>query len=201
MKLIGLTGGIACGKTTVADVLRQLGVHVIDADKVSRTVVTPGSKGLKLIGERFGPGILREDGQLDRDALGIAVMADAQAKKDLEAITHPLIQEKIAQLIQDRAMAGDPALVVEAALLVETGSWRLYDQLWVVRASRDTQIERLRERKQCTAEVAAQWVDSQLPVDEKVRYAHIVIDNDGERAALTAQVQAAWASFVGQPPA
>jgi dephospho-CoA kinase len=201
MKLIGLTGGIACGKSTAADVLRQLGVHVIDADKVSRTVVAPGSVGLKLVSERFGPGILGEDGDLDREALGVAVMADVQAKEDLEAITHPLIQEAISQLIQERAMAGDPALVVEAALLVETGSWRLYDQLWVIRASRQTQIERLCDRKQCTAEVAARWVDSQLPVDEKVRYAHIVIDNDGTRQSLVAQIQAAWTSFIGQPPA
>jgi dephospho-CoA kinase len=201
MKLIGLTGGIACGKTTAADVLRQLGVHVIDADQVSRTVVALGSVGLKQIADRFGPDILGEDGALDRDALGLAMIADPQTKQDLEAITHPLIQQAIAQRIQDRAMSGDPALVVEAALLVETGSWRLYDQLWVVRASRQTQIERLSDRKQCTAEVAAQWVDSQLPVEEKVRVAHVVFDNDGTREALAAQVQAAWASFMGHLPA
>ena len=198
MKLIGLTGGIACGKTAAAKVLRRLGVHVIDADAVSRDVVASESQGFAQVLRRFGPGILRPDGSLDRDALGVVIMADAQAKADLEAITHPLIRAAIAERIQARAAAGDAALVVEAALLVETGSWRLYDQLWVVRASRDIQIRRLMDRKGCDEETAARWVDNQLPVDEKARHAHTVIENDGDLDALEAQVRAAWTAFTGQ---
>ncbi len=198
MKLIGLTGGIACGKTTAADILRGLGVHVIDADQIARAVVAPGTEGLAAIVEHFGPVILKEDGSLDREALGSIVMSNAEAKSTLEGITHPLIQADIARHIQIRAAAGDPALVIEAALLVETGSWRLYDQLWVVRASRPTQIQRLMDRKDCEPNTASQWIDNQLPVDEKARYAHTVIDNDGSLEELRSQVQAAWADFIGQ---
>jgi len=196
VKLIGLTGGIASGKTSAADFLRKLGVHVIDADQVARAVVSAGSVGLRKITDRFGPDILTGDSELDRATLGAIVMADPQAKADLEAITHPLIQASIAEQIQARAMAGDRALVVEAALLVETGSWRLYDQLWVVRASREAQIERLMVRKSCDEDTAARWVDNQLPLDEKIRHAHVVLDNDGDLTDLELQVHSAWASFM-----
>ena len=198
MRLIGLTGGIACGKTTAADVLRQIGVHVIDADAVARSVLEVGSSGLHQVVERFGPGVLQADGSLNRDALGAIVMADPAAKSDLEGITHPLIQMAIAQQLQARAEAGDAAAVVEAALLVETGSWRLYDQLWVVRASRPIQIERLMARKGCDEATAIQWIDNQLPVDDKAKHAHVVIDNDGDMAALSAQVHTAWGSLMAQ---
>ncbi len=200
MKLIGLTGGIASGKTTAADILRRLGVHVIDADAVARQVVAPGTAGLYAVTERFGERVIADDGQLDRAALGAIVMAEPEEKAALEAITHPLIQEAIAQRIQDRAMAGDPAVVVEAALLVETGSWRLYDQLWVVRTSRSTQIQRLAARKGCDEATAIQWIDNQLPIDQKVRHAHVVIDNDSDLNALEAQVHHAWMDFIQAPP-
>jgi dephospho-CoA kinase len=198
MKLIGLTGGIACGKTTAADVLREIGVEVIDADRVSREVVALGTDGLAQVAAAFGAGVLRSDGSLDREALGVIVMADPAARSALERITHPLIQGEIAQRIQQRAMAGDSAIVVEAALLVETGSWRQYDGLWVVRASREIQIQRLMKRKSCSSETAARWVDSQLPVEEKVRHADVVLDNDTNIEKLSAQVLSAWAELQGQ---
>jgi len=196
MKLIGLTGGIACGKTTAAAMLRDLGAHVIDADQISRDVVVPGTDGWRKVVNRFGDGILDGSGGIDRGALGTIVMADAAAKSDLEAITHPLIQMAIAEQIQARLAAGDKALVVEAALLVETGSWRLYDQLWVVRASRPIQIDRLMARKGCDRDTAVRWIDNQLPVEEKARVAHVVLDNDGDLDTLRAQVHLAWSELL-----
>lgn len=198
MRLIGLTGGIACGKTTAADVLREIGVEVIDADRVSREVVALGTDGLAQVAAAFGAGVLSSDGSLDRGALGVIVMADPAARSALERITHPLIQGVIAERIQQRAMAGDSAIVVEAALLVETGSWRQYDALWVVRASRELQVQRLMKRKSCSSETAERWVDSQLPVEEKVRHADVVLDNDASIEQLSAQVLSAWAELQGQ---
>ncbi len=196
MKLVGLTGGIASGKSTVAEVLRSLGVTVIDADAIAREMVAPGTTGLAAVVDRFGEAILGPDGALDRGALGDRIVSDPVAKQDLEAITHPRIRDGIAARVAERLVAGDPAVVVEAALLVETGSFRLYDALWVVCCSREKQITRLMKRKGCDATSAAQWVDAQMPMAEKITYATTVIDNDGDRAELQASVERAWAAFM-----
>jgi len=198
LKLIGLTGGICCGKSTVADHLRSMGVPVIDADAVSREVVAPDTDGLGAVVARFGAQILQADGHLDREALGAIVVADPEAKADLEAITHPLIQAAIAARMQVHVAAGDPFLVVEAALLVETGSWQLYDQLWVVRSSVENQVQRLMARKQCDEQTARDWVATQLPMEEKARHAHTVIDNDDSLDALKARVALAWNTLKAQ---
>jgi len=197
MKLIGLTGGIACGKSTVAAHLAELGADVIDADQVSRDVVAPGTSGLEAIVDRFGDDVLTADGTLDRKRLGRIVIQDDAARRDLEQITHPRIRDEVAQRIQERAMAGAVWVFVEAALLVETGSWKLYDGLWVVRCSRDVQVQRLMERDACEAKVAEQWIDSQMPVDEKVKHASQVIDNDGDRSTLEKAVAMAWKTLRG----
>ena len=196
MITIGLTGGIATGKSTVARLLEQrFGVPVIDADEVARAVVAPGQPALGEIAARFGDSILRPDGSLDRPALGKLVMQDAGAREALNAITHPRIREEILRRIADFAAAGAPKIAVEAALMVETGSYRLYDKLVVVSCRPETQLRRLMSRQSFGEEEARRWLAAQLPLAEKERLADVVIDNDGGPEALPAQISAALARF------
>ena len=192
MKTVGLTGGIASGKSTVASLLRARGVPVIDADQAARDVVRPGEPALDEIAARFGPGVLQPDGALDRKALGAVVVADAAARADLEAITHPRIRARITEALDALAEAGTPVAVVEASLMVETGSWRLYDALLVVTASPETQVARLEAREGYDPAAARRWLDAQLPAAARVRLATAVIDNDGPPDALPDLVDAAW---------
>lgn len=195
MRTVGLTGGIACGKSTVAALLRARGVPVVDADQVARQVVAPGSAGLAEIVARFGRGVLRTDGTLDRAALRGIVSADPAARMDLEAITHPRIGLGILGWLQDQAQAGTPVAAVEAALMVETGSHDRYEQLLVVACSPDVQLERLMTRDDITEPAARQWLAAQLPVSEKVAVADAVVWNDGAPEALPAALEAAWRSL------
>lgn len=196
MKTIGLTGGIATGKSTVARILREaLDVPVIDADQVAREIVAPGQPALAEIVTRFGQGVLLADGQLNRRALGAVVMADPEARQALDGITHPRIREAIQRQLRQLAEGGAPAAAVEAALLVETGAYRLYDALLVVSCSPQTQLQRLMSRERMSEEEARLWVQSQLPLAEKERLGTVVIHNDGDDASLRAAVRAAWATL------
>ena len=199
MKLIGLTGGIACGKSTVAAQLRSLGVPVIDADQVSRAVVSPGTAGLQAVVARFGPDILQPDGELNREALGELVMRDPAAKADLEAITHPRIRTAVAEAVGAHAAQGATHVFVEAALLVETGSHVIYDGLWVVRCEPALQRARLMARRGFDPETAARWISNQMSLDEKASHATEVIENSGDLDALSVQVIAAWGRVKAQP--
>ncbi len=196
MKRIGLTGGIACGKSSVAELLRRGGVAVIDADAVAREVVAPGTDGLRRIAERFGAAVLTPDGALDRGALGAIVVADPQARADLEAITHPAIRAHIARWFEAQAAGGEAAAVVEAALLVETGSYRHYDGLLVVACSPPVQRTRLMARNGWDAARADKWLAAQLPIAEKVAVADAVIDNGGTPDELEVATAEAWAALM-----
>jgi dephospho-CoA kinase len=199
MKTIGLTGGIACGKSTVAGLLRDRGVPVIDADRVARDVVAAGTPGLAAVVARFSDDVLQPDGALDRKALGRIVMADPAARRDLEAITHPRIFAGIRYGLARLEADGHPAAVVEAALMVETGSYRLYDALIVVAASPGVQRARLMAREEMDAATAERWMSAQLPVADKVTHATEAIWNDGDLAALEAAVEQAWERLAPQP--
>ncbi len=193
MKTVGLTGGIACGKSTVARILRDdLHLTVIDADLVSREVTAKGSVGLAWIVDGFGKEILTEEGSLDRKKLGGLIMARPERRKQLEAITHPLIREEISARLSALKAGGAAVAVVEAALMVETGSYMLYDHVIVVTASRETQIERLALRNGFGPEEAARWVDSQMPMDLKVAIASVVIENEGSLPDLRESTLHAW---------
>lgn len=196
MLRVGLTGGIACGKSTVAGLLRARGVPVIDADQVAREVVAPGQPALAEIAARFGSEILQPDGSLNRKALGARVVADPAAKADLERMLHGRIRALLAQWLAAQAQAGAPVAVVEAALLVETGSYQQYDALLVVRASPDVQRARLMAREGLDAATADQWLAAQLPLAAKVAVATAVVDNDGEPAALEGSLDLAWATIL-----
>ncbi len=193
-KVIGLTGGIACGKSAVAALLRQRGHPVIDADQVARQVVAPGTEGLAAIVERFGEELLNADGSLDRTALGRIVFGDSTARRDLEAITHPRIGQRSGELMRDAALAGAERVFYEAALLVETGRHRQFDSLWVVAAPVELQIERVMARDGLSVDEAKERIDAQMPVADKVAVADVVIDNAGEMGALAEAVDDALSS-------
>lgn len=198
MRVFGLTGGIASGKSTVAALLRELGAPVVDADALAREVVAPGSPGLAEIVARFGDQVLLPDGQLDRKQVGALVFGDDEARQALEAITHPRIaaagQERLAAL---RA-AGEPVAFYEAALIVEKGLQRGLDGLVVVAVPEPVQIERLRARDGIDAEAARARIRAQLPLADKVAAATHVIDNAGTRASTRRQVEELWTELQDQ---
>jgi len=198
MKVVGLTGGIATGKSTVAAMLRMRHrVPVIDLDRVAREVVEPGTPALRAIVAHFGEEVLGADGALDRAALRRRISVDAEARKALEAITHPAIREGAAKALADLAQTGVPAAVVEAALLVETGSWRTYPFLIVVSCDPEVQLRRLMARDGQGEAEARALIATQLPMGEKERVATHVIRNDGDLDALEAEVDRVWAEIVG----
>ncbi len=185
--VIGLTGGIASGKSRVARILSESGVPVIDADQVAREVVEKGTDGLRAIVARFGAGVLTDDGALDRDKLAKIVFSDPEARAALNAITHPRIAQRSAELI-GAAQAGDaPYVAYEAALLVETGVYKGLSALVVVSAPEHLQRERAIARDGATNEAVAARIRSQLPLADKVAVADYVIENDGDFDTLRAR--------------
>jgi len=205
VKTVGLTGGIASGKSTVARLLRQRGVPVIDADQVSRRVVAPGSPGLAELLAAFGPGVLAPDGSLDRPALGARVVADPAARKQLEAITHPRIAAAINLNLAELAQRGEAVAVVEAALMVESGSFRIHDAVILVRCAAEQQLRRLEGREGWTEERARAWLAAQLSSAERetrLRQAQaqggprlVLVDNDADLADLAQALDQAWAGL------
>lgn len=192
MRTFGLTGGIACGKSTVAGILRERGIPVLDLDQVARDVVAPGTPGLARIAARWPEVVV--DGLLDRKALGRVIVDDPLARRELEAITHPLIWEAMEAWITAQSA---PVVGVEAALMVETGSYRRYDKLVVVTASPEVQLARLQAREGHDEATAQKWLAAQMPVAEKERVANVVIHNDGDTAALRREIDRALPAILG----
>jgi dephospho-CoA kinase len=195
--LVGLTGGIATGKSAVAEVFRALGCVVIDADLLAREVVQPGEPALAEIAREFGPGVLQPDGRLDRKALGTIVFADDGRRRRLEAITHPRIRERLARHLDALTAQRFRGLVIfDAPVIVESGAWRTMDRLVVVVADEPTQIARLMARDGIGRPEALQRVHSQMPLEDKARLAHYVVDNSGDRGATEARVREVHAALV-----
>ncbi len=177
--IVGLTGGIATGKSTVARFFQDLGVVVLDADRIAREIVAPGQPALREIVDLFGDAVLTDDGSLDRPALGQRIFSDPEARRQLEAITHPRIARTMWQRATDAVADGHPYVLYDAALLVETGSHRLMDSLIVVDCPEDTQLQRLLDRDDLTEEDARARIDSQMPLADKRAVADYIIDNGG----------------------
>ena len=176
--VIGLTGGIASGKSTVANLLRELGVAVVDADQLAREVVAAGTDGLAEIVHEFGEGVLTAAGELDREKMGKLVFGDAAARARLNAITHPRIATlSIARLAEKMATA-TPYVVYEVPLLVESGLHKSMAATVVVAAEPDTQLTRITERDGLDRKQAQARIDAQFPLDKKVAIADYVIQND-----------------------
>ena len=190
--LIGLTGNIATGKSAVAQMLGELGAHVIDADRVAHEVMAPGGPAYDAVVRAFGPAILGPDGSIDRKKLGAIVFRDPEALQRLEAAVHPATITEVTRRI---AQAGEPVIVIEAIKLIEGGMHRGYDALWVVTAPRSLQIERLISMRGLTEDEAALRVDAQPPQAEKAAVADLVIANDGDLDALREKVEAAWSTI------
>lgn len=186
--VVGLTGGIASGKSTVARAFADRGVPVVDADQLAREVVAPGSEGLAEIIETFGPEVLLPDGSLDRKALGARVFQDSSLRQRLNAITHPRIArlsaERLAQIDPRKA----PYALYEAALIVENGLHRAMHALVVVALDTTTQLARIMQRDRLPAEEAARRIEAQASLTEKLRAAQFVIDNSGPLEELEPRV-------------
>lgn len=190
MLRVGLTGGIASGKTTVSNGLRRHGAVVIDADVLAREVVEPGTPGLTAVVDRFGPRVLTAAGHLDRKALGQIVFADDQARRDLEAIIHPAVRARAAQLEADAAP--DAVIVHVIPLLVETGQHDDFDVLVVVDAEPGSQLDRLQQRNGLDPEAAQARIAAQAARHERLAVADIILDNTAERDSLDRQIDRLW---------
>lgn len=202
MLRVGLTGGIASGKSTVSRMLAERGVPLIDADLIAREVVAPGTDGLSEVAAAFGVEILAGDGSLDRKKLGEHVFADPEERKRLEVILHPRIQEEQHRRLDALEAAGREAFaVVDAAVMIESGGWTRFDVLVVVGCSEAQQIERLMARDGIGNLAARHRILAQMPLTEKVKLADRVIDNSGTIAETEGQVEelADWLGEMAGP--
>jgi dephospho-CoA kinase len=197
MIVIGLTGNIGSGKSTVAHRLESLGAKIIDADQVAREVVHPGTPGLQEIISIFGPGVLDSTGQLDRKNMASIVFADPRARVKLNEITHPKIKAEINRKIAEykkeaKKDSRASVLVIDAPLLIEVGLDHTADEVWVVKVDRNKQLERLAKRDGLTPEEVLSRIAAQLPQEEKIKLASRVIDNSGGKNETIKQVDRHW---------
>jgi dephospho-CoA kinase len=200
MYLIGLTGGIASGKSLVSTRFAELGAQIVDADVLAREVVELGTPALAAIAKHFGSGVIKADGSLDRPALGAIIFADPAEREKLNAITHPAVWKRAKELF---AAAPDDAVVVyDVPLLVEGAKGRQveFDLVVVVNASTDTRLHRLMDLRGMTREEAMHRLNSQASDAERLAVADVVIDNEGSMDDTLRQVDALWASVRAQPP-
>jgi dephospho-CoA kinase len=190
---IGLTGGIGSGKSTVAALLATRGAVIVDADRIAREVVEPGTPGLGAVVEGFGPGILSADGALDRAALAGIVFADPEARARLDALVHPLVRQRTAELVV--AAPADAVVVNDVPLLVETGQASSYDVVLVVEADPELRVARLVQRG-LTEQDARARIDAQATDEQRRVVADVVLDNSGTPEDLAAQVERFWVERV-----
>ncbi|MGZ8601337.1 MAG: dephospho-CoA kinase [Actinomycetota bacterium] len=193
MLLVGLTGGIGSGKSTVARMLAEHGAVVLDADALAREAVDPGTPGLDAVIARFGDAVLATDGSLDRTALAGVVFADDDARADLEAIVHPEVRRAIAETVAAHADTDD-VVVVDSPLLIETGAHEAFPVVVVVTAAVDQRVARLVRRGMAEDDVRARMA-AQMPLEEKAGYADVVLDNDGALDDLEALVDRLWSDL------
>ncbi|MDX6308186.1 MAG: dephospho-CoA kinase [Nocardioidaceae bacterium] len=190
MKRIGLTGGIASGKSTVSERLAELGAVVIDADLLAREVVRPGTPGLAAVVRQFGNDVLTGDGSLDRQALARRVFDDDDARRRLEAVIHPLVRQRTAEI--EAALPRDAVVVHDIPLLVESGQDALFDAVVVIDVDEDVQRRRLRELRHMPDDEAVGRIAAQTSRERRLAAADAVIVNNGSRADLLASVDRLW---------
>jgi len=189
--LVGLTGGIGSGKSTVAGMLEERGAVVFDADALAREAVEPGTPGHDAVVERFGASVLGPGGELDREALASIVFADPAARRDLEAIVHPEVRRRFVEGCE-RYQGTDRVIVFSAPLLVETGMHTAFDLLVLVSTTAETQIERLlRDRAMPEAGIRAR-IAAQAPLEDKAAVADVIVDNEGTLEELEGQIDRLW---------
>ncbi len=195
--LVGLTGGIATGKSTVSEILRELGCEIIDADRLARDVVEPEQPAWKQIVAEFGGGVVTAEGALDRKKLGAIVFADPERRKRLEAITHPAIRARFQARLDELTAQGFAGIVVfDAPVMIESGNYKHMDRLVVVVTDDATQAARLQERDGTDEVEGRRKIASQMPLAEKAQLADYVIDNSGAREATAAEVRRVFAALM-----
>ena len=192
MRIIGLTGGIATGKSSVARIMEALGGVIVDADQLAREAVSPGEPAYLSIVAEFGEGIVNPDRTINRQALGKIVFADPAARRRLERITHPAIALLAEQRLEACRKAGTQVVVYMAPLLIEAGVTSRVDEIWVVYADWETQVARLILRDGISRDEALQRLAAQMPMEEKRTYGRIVIDNSGTPEETERQVRYFW---------
>lgn len=197
MRVIGLTGGIATGKSAVALFFTEHGVPVIDADHLAREAVLPGSPALEQIISLFGREVVTHNGELDRKRLGTLIFADPGKRRQLEGILHPEIQKLAEERIALAAAAGHQRLIYMAPLLIEAGATGRVDDIWVVTVRPDIQLGRLMLRDGMSREQAQRMIDSQMTLSEKERYGSVIIDNSGTEAETRKVLETIWAKEMG----
>ena len=197
MLLIGLTGGIASGKTTVSNMFVKLGAHLIDADVIARDVVKPDKPAWKEIVSAFGESVLDDKKEIIREKLAAAIFNSPEKRKQLEAITHPRIIEEENRLINEIRKNNKPGIIIlDAALLIEAGHHNRVDKLIVVYLNKNTQIKRLRKRDNLNSVDAEKRLDSQMSLDEKVNFANYVIDNGKSPDEVEKQVSQIYKKLI-----
>ena len=194
--LLGLTGGIASGKSTVSQVFKDKGIQVVDADRLARQVVEPGSPGLDRLVDYFGREILTQDGGLDRKYLGDLIFRDSQAKEAVNRILHPLIGQSIQGQIEAAIGQDLDLLVLDIPLLYETGQAGDFQAVMVVSLPHEDQVSRLMDRDGIDRDQALRKIRAQMPLEEKVKLADYIVDNSGSKEETRQQVEA-WLDHKG----
>ena len=194
MLLVGLTGGIGSGKSTIARLLEKRGAVVFDADVLAREVVEPGTPGHAAVIERFGANVLAPGGELDREALASIVFADPAARRDLEAIVHPEVRRRFAEGTEEYHDT-ERVVVFSAPLLVETGMYSAFDLLVVVSASTATQIDRLMRDRGMSEDTVRSRIAAQATPEARAEVADVLIDNEGSPEELEHQVERLWSEL------
>lgn len=198
MLLIGLTGGIATGKSTAAAMLRELGAHVVDADEVAHEVTTAGTDAVREIAERLGPEFVLPDGALDRARLAKVVFHDARQREVLNGIVHPRVRAAMIEKCLRLQAAGVKVAILDVPLLLEARQGYPVDEVWVVYAPEALQVARLRQRNALSEEEARARIAAQMPIEQKRRRADVVIDNTGDIAHLRDEVERAFERLQGR---
>ncbi|KAB2880286.1 dephospho-CoA kinase [bacterium] len=193
--VIGLTGGIGCGKTEVAKIFQQLGAKIIDADEIGKSVVETQPNVLTEIVHVFGRKFVDTDGTLKRKELGRFVFADEEKKRQLNRIVHPHLFKRVKQEIEVAQNAGYKVIVVDAALIYETGIENIFDKVIVVNSDLKNRIERIKQRDQLTEDEINHRIASQMPLEEKARRANIVITNNGSVESLKEAAEKIFRTF------
>ena len=197
VRVIGLTGGIASGKTTISNILKELGAIIIDADKIARKVVEKSSPALKDIEENFGRDVLFKNGRLDRKKLGNIVFNDTGSLKKLNEIIHPYIVEKIIDEINHyKKTYNNRVIILDAALLIELNLTDLVEEVWLIVVPEEMQLGRLVERDNISADQAQKRIDAQIPLEDKKKYADLIIDNSKDLTYLQAQIEENWERII-----
>lgn len=197
MLIIGLTGGISSGKSFVSEYLQKLGAIVIDADKLARAAVEPGSPALQEIRSYFGDEVFEPSGELNRKKLGEIIFNSVRDKEKLNSIIHPMVIEETKRQIEKYKVENKgPAIIIDAPLLIEAGMHNLTDEIWVVAVNEEIQIERLIKRDKLTRQEALNRLKMQMPLQEKLKYADQIIDNNGSKEDTLRCVQALWKEMV-----